>query len=334
MVYRSACWLERQSYAPSELMKLATCSLSERVEVLVAEDGIFYGDEKRRVSMGIQLRTLLEAAKEDHWLRGMTGVYAAQIPMFFKGSFVPRFLPKGGRERAWICAGAARTPLHFDDFHNALTVLHGRKQVRYCRYSRVPPRPAWSVDANHPNDDSWTPSTTKVILNPYDVLFLPAGWWHQVDSDPSTVAVNYWWFRTTTVFTGEPRYHDRRILVRQLHRSVRSRLRRSTSLPEALRQAATASDPSSRRTAATQFLASSSVQRSDDISPPLAAALWLMPLVHGSASWLSNTSSSSSSSSSAEDPDFFRRLRRARDIFFRQSFAIVMKRRRRAQRPS
>ena len=26
-----------------------------------------------------------------------------------------------------------------------------------------------------------------------DALFLPEGWWHQIDSEGSTIAVNFWW---------------------------------------------------------------------------------------------------------------------------------------------
>jgi hypothetical protein len=30
-------------------------------------------------------------------------------------------------------------------------------------------------------------------LAPGDALYIPEGWWHQVDSDAHTAAVNFWW---------------------------------------------------------------------------------------------------------------------------------------------
>ncbi|KAF1880632.1 hypothetical protein Lal_00011691 [Lupinus albus] len=33
----------------------------------------------------------------------------------------------------------------------------------------------------------------KVILVAGDALFIPEGWFHQVDSDDLTIAINFWW---------------------------------------------------------------------------------------------------------------------------------------------
>lgn len=37
-----------------------------------------------------------------------------------------------------------------------------------------------------------------------DALFIPEGWWHQVDSDPYTIAANYWWEGTRVQLTKDP----------------------------------------------------------------------------------------------------------------------------------
>lgn len=37
-----------------------------------------------------------------------------------------------------------------------------------------------------------------VSLQAGDALFIPEGWWHQVDSDHTTIAVNFWWQSTFT----------------------------------------------------------------------------------------------------------------------------------------
>jgi hypothetical protein len=42
-----------------------------------------------------------------------------------------------------------------------------------------------------------------VTLRAGDALFLPEGWWHQVDSDGATIAVNYWRARALRVGAGD-----------------------------------------------------------------------------------------------------------------------------------
>ena len=37
------------------------------------------------------------------------------------------------------------------------------------------------------------PDALLVGLQAGDALFIPEGWWHQVDSEPTTTAVNFWW---------------------------------------------------------------------------------------------------------------------------------------------
>lgn len=37
-----------------------------------------------------------------------------------------------------------------------------------------------------------------------DALFIPEGWWHQVDSDEFTIAVNYWWEGARVELTRDP----------------------------------------------------------------------------------------------------------------------------------
>lgn len=39
------------------------------------------------------------------------------------------------------------------------------------------------------------PGATKMLfpLQAGDALFIPEGWWHQVDSEQTTIAVNFWW---------------------------------------------------------------------------------------------------------------------------------------------
>jgi len=291
-VVRDAWWVPREFPA-----------LPERdVEVLVSRDGVYHGSEGKRVSSVVPLQSLLT---------GRRGCYGAQLDLGACQEYRPPFAKKKGRAFWWV-GGPARTPLHYDDYANALTVLRGRKRVSFCPFRAVAnPAPAWMASANHAPEDA--SPRLSVTLNPRDVLYLPPGYWHAVDSEENTVAVSYWW---TNASSGSQAYENRRDQVLAVRRSVRRRLRRSSTLDTTLRVAATAPKPRDRRRAARRFARSlqNDVKGTPPpVTPKVAAALWLMP--------------------DDDDTPALRRydldrLRNGRDRFFRQSFAIVMKQQR------
>lgn len=68
-----------------------------------------------------------------------------------------------------------------------------------------------------------------------DALYIPEGWWHQVDSDEFTIAVNYWWDGARAQLTSDPRmtsYFGRVImeeLIRQESQAFLKELRASSN---------------------------------------------------------------------------------------------------------
>ncbi|CAK9136174.1 unnamed protein product [Ilex paraguariensis] len=74
-------------------------------------------------------------------------------------------------------------------------------------------RPDLSV---HPRADRVMEYSQKVILHAGDALFIPEGWFHQVDSDNLTIAVNFWWRSEmmSTMPEHMDAYYLRRILKR------------------------------------------------------------------------------------------------------------------------
>lgn len=56
----------------------------------------------------------------------------------------------------------------------------------------------------------------KVTLHGGDALFIPEGWFHQVDSDCLTIAVNFWW--QSEVMSGMSEHMDAYYLRRILKR--------------------------------------------------------------------------------------------------------------------
>jgi hypothetical protein len=114
----------------------------------------------------------------------------------------------------WANIGRAATSLHYDAYHNFLTVLSGRKQVRLLPFQlahtpAVGLRCAGLGSANHavapfhlspshsPSPGGGragpgaapSPAPIDVEVGPGQTLFIPEGWLHQVSSEPCTLAV-------------------------------------------------------------------------------------------------------------------------------------------------
>uniref|UniRef100_K3W726 JmjC domain-containing protein n=1 Tax=Globisporangium ultimum (strain ATCC 200006 / CBS 805.95 / DAOM BR144) TaxID=431595 RepID=K3W726_GLOUD len=106
----------------------------------------------------------------------------------------------------WIAVHSSRTSLHYDAYRNILVVLYGRKVVTLYPPSETRNLYAYPVhtkSTNHSQVNVAQPDLVKhprfvnatsqrFIVNAGDALVIPEGWWHQVDSDAYTIAVNFW----------------------------------------------------------------------------------------------------------------------------------------------
>ena len=107
----------------------------------------------------------------------------------------------------WIGPGGHVEPLHFDTLHSVIGEVVGNKRVLLFSpksYFALYPFPWWSpigssfsrVDVDHP-DPALFPHAAdahsiECTLEAGDVLFIPAGWWHQVYCvDTHAVSVTY-----------------------------------------------------------------------------------------------------------------------------------------------
>jgi len=106
----------------------------------------------------------------------------------------------------WISPHGTRTALHFDAVDNLNIQIQGSKSfllfppridsmypyplISQAAYvSQIDPRSA-RIPHDFPISDA-----TEVILNSGEMLYLPYGWWHQVDTVGShNLNANYWWF--------------------------------------------------------------------------------------------------------------------------------------------
>ena len=150
-------------------------------------------------------------------------VYAHSIAV---SSDLPELLPmldppilrgeelKGGHWRMWMSSGGHLLNTHFDAFQNLVFVAHGTKRYRVFppdQYANLYPGPfdqgpfRATVSMVHPRapDLERYPRYARALataldveLRAGDVLFLPAHWWHTVETPGFTIAANYWWGHT------------------------------------------------------------------------------------------------------------------------------------------
>lgn len=133
----------------------------------------------------------------------------------------------------WMSVNGSRSSTHYDPFHNLLCIVSGCKEVKLWPPSAAPslyPLPIFGEASNHSGVDFANPDLSKyprfrsamesfqsVTLHAGDALFLPEGWYHQVDSEAVTIAVNLWWPSNVSLKLGS---HMDAYLLRRLLASL------------------------------------------------------------------------------------------------------------------
>jgi len=115
----------------------------------------------------------------------------------------------------WFGAAGTHTPLHHDGDNSMFCQVVGRKRFRLA-----PPESIPLLDASRGVYSRWDPKDdasdgpeplVEIVLEPGDALFLPAGWWHQVDALDLGISVSilafawandYGWYRPGSVLAG------------------------------------------------------------------------------------------------------------------------------------
>ncbi|KAL5792857.1 hypothetical protein ACOSP7_001451 [Xanthoceras sorbifolium] len=200
---------ERHQQIESETETGRPCLLSEDVfpqQLYLAQVSIMNAENEERVQ--------LETLKDD-----------IQTPAFLETKVVASI-------NLWMNNAQAKSSTHYDPHHNLLCIVAGRKQVVLWPPSASPvlyPLPIYGEASNHssialenpdfsiyPRAEHSTEYSQTVILHAGDALFIPEGWFHQIDSDDLTIAVNFWWQSTILSSLSEhmDSYYLRRILRR------------------------------------------------------------------------------------------------------------------------
>lgn len=106
--------------------------------------------------------------------------------------FGPRLDPR--RTSLWIGPAGTHTPLHHDLDNSLLCQIHGRKRVRLAPPESLAllalARGVYSHWDPHSADDPGAPERLiEIEVDAGDALFIPAGWWHQVDALTPSITV-------------------------------------------------------------------------------------------------------------------------------------------------
>ena len=134
----------------------------------------------------------------------------ACLPRFARENVVP-FLDPAARPRIWL-GNTITTPAHFDESNNIACVVAGRRRFTLFPPEQVAnlyigpldfaptPTPISMVDFSAPDVERF-PRFREALaaaqvadLGPGDAIYIPALWWHHVQSTGMlNILVNYWW---------------------------------------------------------------------------------------------------------------------------------------------
>ena len=134
----------------------------------------------------------------------------ACLPRFARENVAP-FLDPAARPRIWL-GNTITTPAHFDESNNIACVVAGRRRFTLFPPEQVAnlyigpldfaptPTPISMVDFSAPDFERFPrfrdalAAAQVAELGPGDAIYIPALWWHHVQSSGMlNILVNYWW---------------------------------------------------------------------------------------------------------------------------------------------
>lgn len=168
--------------------------------------------QRAQVTLGIGLDRLLTIADHDEpYAIALQAIQLHQVLPAFKPNNPQPLLDPSIEPTMWV-GNRARVAPHYDIHDNLACVVAGQRKFTLFppqQISNLYPGPALNtpggvpvsmVDINNPNLDLYPnyaeaeQAAMGALLEPGDGIFIPALWWHAVDSLQSlNILVNYWW---------------------------------------------------------------------------------------------------------------------------------------------
>ncbi len=123
----------------------------------------------------------------------------------------------------WMGPAGTVVPIHFEVRHNFFAQIYGRKKWviasgnqhdRFYVPSDFSKKNFSPIDINNPDLEKYPKfqdtEMLELVLNPGEVLFLPAQWMHYVEALEYSISMNFWWHSLSQSIKNLPR--DIRVL--------------------------------------------------------------------------------------------------------------------------
>ena len=89
------------------------------------------------------------------------------------------------------------TKTHFDDYNNIIILLNGSKTFYLAPQGSIINTPNKNENETDSSPHDGTSAFVKATLTAGDMLYIPLGWWHYVESRPNSIMLNFWFVRRT-----------------------------------------------------------------------------------------------------------------------------------------
>ncbi len=209
-------WAASSFWQP-EMFKNMFGNISAPLRASDNEIDVFFGQSQEQKIMSIA--DYIDSISSSD-LNGQRPAYLGNIPLnspltkqyfdLIKSHFnFPNYFPENSGEeiRLWIGATNQKSTIHNDNYHNFNAQIFGNKTFllfspeEYKKLSIVKiDDELWSspIDPQQPDLDKF-PSFNEINgleakLQPGDILFIPAFWWHQARTITTAINLNRWVF--------------------------------------------------------------------------------------------------------------------------------------------